>query len=321
MDAPVLHFFTGENTYALSKELSRWKQQFISKHGPENLLLFNAKDHTLSDILDAVSVMPFIAEKRLVILEGIPKIEKEDFISLCSSIHPSTVLVIVEPKPDKRLGIVKEIERVAEKKIFSSLSPAELRSWLHALLSTLGSSMTSDAERALLSHVGSDQWTLEMELRKIAAGSKTSEITVSDIDALAVPSGSQVIWKLTDLVGSKKSEEALRFLRWTIERGEDPYGLWSILLTMIKNLTFVFSALEAGHRDQRSIASATGLHPFAISGLLPLASAMNLERIHRLVAWASEADLQLKTGGYSYSPERPHEVILLTERAILMCSE
>ncbi len=319
MDSSNFYLFTGENTFALAQELGRWKKAFLDKHGQENLLVLQAKEITLSDLLDAVSVMPFIAEKRLVILEGIPKIDKEEMPRILSNLHPQTVLLIVEPKPDKRLGIVKELEKHAERKSFPQLADGELCSWVRSSLQTLGSTITPSALRSLLDIVGNDQWTLESELQKISAGSKP-EICAADIERLAIPSGFQVVWKLTELIGSKRSEEALSFYISRIDRGEDPYGMWTILLSMMKNLTLVFASTASGLRDDRSIASATGLHFLAVRGLLPLARSISIEQLKNLVDWVIAADIELKSGGYHYSAERPGEVIALTERAILMTS-
>lgn len=317
MDALNCYLFTGENTYMLRRELQRWRKGFFSKHGAENYCVLCAKDCTVSDLLDAVSVMPFIAEKRLVVLEGIPKIEKEDMETVFAGMHPQTVLLIVESKPDKRLGVVKHIEKTVEMKSFPLLSHAELCAWIKASVASEGCGITPDAMHALLDIVGDDQWTLETELQKLAAGSH-GDIDRAAVESLCMPSGSQVIWKLTDLIGSKKPIEALAFCVASMERGEDPYALWTILLSMIKNLTLVFASADAGVRDERTIASATGLHFLAVRGLLPLARSMDILQIKALVDWSADADIQLKSGGYHYSSDRPDEVIALTERAILM---
>ncbi len=317
MDLKNLYFFRGENTYALSKEILRWKGIFTEKHGPENLLVLQAPGKTVSDLLDAVSVMPFIAEKRLVILEGLPKIEKEDFQRVIESIHPQTVLAIVESKPDKRLGILKHIEKTAEGKSFPLLSPAELLQWVQKTVHALGSTINSDAEKLLLSIVGTDQWMLESELEKLSALSK-GEIGIREVETLAVPSGDQIVWQLTDLIGSGKATEAHAFFVRRIERGEDAYGLWTILLSMIKNLTLVVASVDAGITNERSIATSTGLYFMQVRGLLPLAKSIGLARMRALVAMAADADIQLKSGGYHYSADRPGEVIALSERMILM---
>lgn len=313
-----LYFFTGENSYALTKELRRWRQAFASKHGQENLHVLQGKSAMYSEILDAVAVLPFIAEKRLVIVEGIPKIEKDDFADLLRGIHPQTVVAFVESKPDKRLSVVKELEKQAQVKSFPSLSDAELRSWVLAELASLGASIRPTALSTLLSCVGSDQWTLQTELQKLSIAVGGSTIEPSHVELHCIPSGSQVVWRLTDLIGSGRANEALIFLRHRLERGEDPYGLWVILLSMIKNLTLVFAALQEGAREERGIATATGLHFMSVRGVLPLAKSMTMQRIRQLVDGASQADIALKSGGYHYSSEKPHELIALTERLILM---
>ncbi len=318
MPEATLHLFTGENAYALEKEVLRWKKAFCEKHGPENFLEISGKDASLSGLLDAVSSMPFIAEKRLVLIRGIPRIEREEFVSVAEAIHPQTLVVIADPKPDKRLGVTKEIAALAQHKDFGSLSPAELYAWAKGVVSAEGASIERPVFDRLLTITGSDQWTLESELRKLSAFANGA-ITVSHVERLAVPSGEQVIWRLTDLVGNRKPDEALHFLRGQLERGEDPYGLWVILLNMIKNLTLVWSGIDGGLRDERTIASAFGLHFLAVRGLLPLARSMDSAKMNDLVTWASEADIALKSGGYHYTAEHQGEVVALAERAILKC--
>lgn len=313
------YFFTGENDYALEKELLRWKAAFCTKHGPENFLEMQGKDSTSSDLLDAVSVMPFIAERRLVFIRGLPKIEKEELKQVADNIHPQVIVAMIEAKPDKRLGIVKTIAEVAQTKEFTSLSPRDLQAWAKDLVAKEDASIGDAAWKCLLQIVGTDQWMLDAELRKLSAFAGGKEITVSHTEELAVPSGEQVVWRMTDLIGGRKADEALAFFHNRLDRGEDPYGIWVILLNMVKNLTLVWAGLEDGLRDDRSIASAFGIHFFSVRGLLPLARSMSKEKVSALLNFAATADLALKTGGHHYTAERQEELIALTERTILLC--
>lgn len=315
-----LYFFTGENEYALERELSRWKKAFAGKHGDENLLTLVGKDTTLSEILDAVSVLPFIAEKRLVLIRGLPKIDRDEFKSLVENIHPQTIVVFAEAEPDKRLGIVKELMTTCQVKQFAPLSPRELSNWIAETARQNGSFMTPQATTLLLDIVGSNQWMLESEILKLSAYAAGREIVPKDVMTLAVPAGEQVVWRLTDLIGNRKISEAMEFLKYSTERGEDPYALWVILLSMVKNVALVWAGLNEGLRDERSISSAFGIHFLQVRGLLPLARSLDKERLHSLVNWAAEADLAMKTGGHSFTAERPQELLALTERMMLMCA-
>lgn len=318
MPSENVHFFSGENEYALEKAVLHWKKAFTEKYGPENFTEIIGKDVQFSGLLDAVASMPFIAEKRLVLLRGVPRIEKDDVQVFLSSIHPQTIVLIADPKPDKRLGATKELLSHSQTKDFPLLTGIALFTWAIEILKAEGSNMDRTVFDRLVSIAGTDQWTLEAELRKLSAFSGVS-IRSEHVDLLAVPSGEQVVWRLTDLIGSGKAEEALRFLQAQIERGEDIYGLWVIILSMIKNLTLVWSALQDGIRDERSIASAFGMHFLSVRGLLSLAKKLTKERVTDLVRFAADADIALKTGGYHYSADHQQEIISLTERLILKC--
>lgn len=315
-----LFFFTGENEYAVSSEIHRWKEGFRDKHGLENLLVFDGASVTLSAVLDAVETLPFIAEKRLVVIEGVPKFSREEMETLAESIHPQTVAVIVEPEPDKRLSAVKTLEKLAEVKRFPLLKHPELIAWMIAQATDGGAVMSAASASALLGIVGDDQRTLETEIRKLALYAFGRDITLQDIEAVSIPSGTQVIWKLTDLIGSGKSVDALKFLRNRLERGEDPYGMWSILLNMVKNLVLVHVAFSEGVKSERGIADAFSLHPMSVRGVMSLARSLPPAKVVRLLNWAADADQKLKSGGFHYSVDRPEELIALAERVILSCA-
>lgn len=317
MASSNLHFFTGENTYALQREVLEWKRAFREKHGAENMTVLSGKDDRFSDLLDAVSVMPFIAEKRLAIIQGLPKIDREELKSVIEAIHPQTIVLIVEPSPDKRLGIVKDLLAEATVKTFASLSPKDLLQWGKGIASGMEVTMTDAAFQLLRETVGTDQWMLDCEIRKLASSGHS--ITPEHVQSLAVPGGDQVLWKLTDLIGSRKPEEAIRFLSHRLDRGEDPYGVWVILLSMVKNLALVWAGIEGGLKDERSISVGFGMHFLSVRGLLPLARSLKKDALSALVHTAALADLELKTGGYHYTAERQEELIALTERLILMC--
>lgn len=318
MPTSNFYFFTGENDYALMQEVRRWKQNFSEKYGAENLVQLDGAKQSASDLMDAVAVLPFIAEKRLVLCGGVPKLDKKQFLSVLDVIHPQTVFLIYASKVDKRLSITKELQTQAgDMKVFRPLAPAQLQSWIRERVQKKRAMIAPDAIQLLLRIVGDNQWTLSNELDKLAAYSP--DIGVAGVELLAVPSGSQVIWRLTDLIGGRKVKEALRFFNDQIERGEDAYGMWAILLNMVKNVAAVWVAMDSGIRGDKAIADATGIHFFAIRGLIPLAQGLDLQRVRWLVNWASDADTQLKTGGYRYTAENTGELSALAERIIVAC--
>lgn len=315
-----LFFFTGENEFLLSQELRTWKKAFVAKHGSENLLVLDGRQQTLIRILDAVGTMPFIAEKRLVVCEGMPAIDREELPDLIAGIHPQTVVAIVAPHVDRRLGLTKDLLKLSQAKVFEPLEGAALRSWITEYGRKFGATFTPQAVASIIDVVGSDQWMLASEIEKVAVCRAGREVTPADIDAVCVQSGSQVIWRLTDLLGNRRIPEAIAFYRSQLDHGEEPYGMWVVLLSMVKNLVAVWACIREGVTDERGISQSTGVHFLGVRGLKPLASSLTSERIQWLLNWAADADIALKTGEYKYTAERPDELISLTERLIVGCA-
>ena len=69
--------FTGDNGHALRKELSRWRLTFEEKYGPENIEQLDGSKTSSNELTDSVATLPFLAEKRMVIVHQIPKSTKE----------------------------------------------------------------------------------------------------------------------------------------------------------------------------------------------------------------------------------------------------
>ena len=159
---------------------------------------------------------------------------------------------------------------------------------------------------------------LSGELDKLAVAG-TGEISVAAVDLLCIPSGSQVVWRLTDLIGNRKPAEAIRFFCDRLERGEEPYGMWVILLNMIKNIGAIRMCIDAGVGDEHSISKATGVHFLGVRSLLSLVRSMDHARVKMLLNWAAATDIGLKTGQLKYTAEHPGELIAVAERAILAC--
>ena len=116
-----IFLFTGENAYALREEVLRWTGGFREKHGEENLLRLTARHLTVGALLDEVAVAPFIAEKRLVLIEGIPTLSKEEVEQLANMVHPQVIITFVDPKPDRRLAATKKLFDLATVKAFPPL--------------------------------------------------------------------------------------------------------------------------------------------------------------------------------------------------------
>ncbi|MEI8230385.1 MAG: DNA polymerase III subunit delta [Candidatus Peregrinibacteria bacterium] len=340
MPSPNLFVFTGENSWAMQQELHRWTKEFREKHGEENLLRIEVRWATVSSLCDSIATAPFIASRRLVVFDGIPfavtkKDEDDDqddgsgkddareaMATVLRSQHPDVILLFAAPKPDKRLSVVKDLLKVATVKDFPPLVGEPLRRWMREELARSSASIAEDALSLLIDYVGEDQMPMAQELQKLSLFASGRQITRQDIETLVLPSAERNSWTLTNLLLEGHTQEAIRFTRGLLERGENPQKIWNAnILWLITNLVAIAAAVQDGLHSPDAIASALDIKPGTVRFLLPLARRCSAASLSRLLDRIVDMDIGLKTGGYRATAESVQELEVLIDRSLLCIGE
>jgi DNA polymerase III delta subunit len=309
--------FTGENSFLLRRERRRWMQEFQKKHGEENCTVLDGQKVTIRSLLDDVAVLPFLAEKRLVIVDSVPKASKEEIQNLAANVHPQVVLLFCDPKPDKRSGGVKELLATADVKTFEPLKGKLVSQWVDSYAKEQQVVIDPAARDTLIEYLGEDMDFLAFEMDKLSLLAHGRSITTADVEQMTIPSDEGIVWRMTDLLCEGSRTEALRYAKRMLDRGGDAYGLWAILLSMLKNLVLVRAAIQSGLVASKDIADATGVHIFALRSLQPYAKRMNDVALETFLGWAMHADRDLKTGVLRSSDDAPQELETLIDQFIL----
>lgn len=314
-----IYLFTGENTHLLRQERRRWIQEFAKKHGDENCLIIDGQKLTIRQLLDDVASLPFLAERRLVVVDTVPKSTREEIQTLAANVHPQVVLLFCDPKVDKRTSGAKELLSIADVKQFSPMKRPQLEQWLKTAAIERGVAINDDARVLLLEYLGEDMDLLSQEMDKLALFSRGKPITKMDIEKQTIPSDEGIVWRMTDLLCEGKRNGALLYAHRMLDRGGDAYGLWALLLATLKNIVLVHAATQSGIRSSKDIAEKSGIHPFALRSLQPFASRLKSDQIKTFLAWAVRSDRDLKTGRIRATDEAPEEIRTLIDQFILHC--
>ena len=312
--------FTGENGYELREALRSWLAAFRQRHGDENLTRLDAGDVVLRTLLDEAGTAPFLAEKRLIVVSGIPTLQREEMERLLSQVHPDVILLFVAPKTDKRLGAVKFLLQEADVRAFPRHSGPALQQWLDRRLVALAAVLTAPARTLLLERLGDDQALFENELQKLALYAAGRPITPEDVELLTVTSIEREAWGLLNLLGQADSRTLLREVERLCRQGETPASIWPKFLWMISQLTPIYAALQAGTRVPADIARKTGLQERVVRSLLPFAQRLSPADLRRIITLVAGDDSALKTGGHRSTQEEPQEMAALLDRALIACS-
>lgn len=315
-----IYLFQGENDYALARERQRWTREFAERHGADNLQRLPGDGLKLRELLDAISTMPFLAEKRLVIVEPAPDFEAEEWATVKSSIHPDVLLLLVDRRAAtgakarrKNSNASKGLEAAADTvKDFPAIDRRGLEAWLRAEASLAGASFAPGAAQSLIELVGEDQGLLAAELGKLAVAAGGEPITPALVEELVSPSDEGVIWRITDLIGRGRPVETYAFARRFLDRGGEPFQLWNTLLLFVRHAAVVGS-------------SGAGDDPVREGGVpFPMASALRMFTAGRpraellsLVRLCCDLDKALKTGELKSSDEASAEILAVLDRLLL----
>ena len=300
-----LYIFHGEETYLRDRAMERIRALLL----PAGLEDFNherlaGRTMTVNLLRDAVESVPVMCQKRLVTVhdydlykadESARKQLAELFVTLPDSVCLVFIYDDLAYKPDKRVKLHDALEKFALTVRFDKQAGHELTRFLRAQFKSYGKTIENNDLDYLIHRCGELMGPLTGEVGKIALFAKTERITRGDIDAVATPVLSAVVFDLTKALSEQKNDVAMQVLAELAMQQQEPI---MILGAIGKNLRELYAArlcLERGLGEPELMA-LTGCREYPARLHLRAARRFSLAWCRHAVIACAEADLQLKGG-------------------------
>jgi DNA polymerase-3 subunit delta len=317
----------GPDDFSAAEELARLRASGGFEHNQDVFDGATADLGTLSAVCDT---MPFLSERRLVILNGLPKRKRaakgeasEDgdensdaappemgkrkakgpdpkaFIAGLTEYAPhvpeTTALVVLVPEAlEEAHPLVVAAKRYGTAHSFTPPKGAALEDWLVKRARASGVTLTREAARLLVESLGGDLRSLALEVDKLATyAGQGGQITVETVNALTPIARQGYIFDLTDALARRDRARALTMLHELLAQGESPLGIVAITATQTRAMLKVKSLGERGMRPFQ-IAQQTGLNPFVVEKSLPLARRFTFEELEATHRRLLDVDTALK---------------------------
>ena len=335
-----LFLFTGEETYLLHEQINAWKRAFLEKHGDLNLAILDADETPLNEIMAAVNAMPFLGDKRLIFIHGLPdkpsarKSEEptkkestrdEELKRLetdLDEVPESSVVVFVQSAPDKRKSFYKKLVAKVEMKEFVPLTGQSLYSWVQKRVQMKGGRIDLSTAEYLASLTGQDLWRLSQEVDKLTTYSSGGAITRQVIDQLVMPTLEANVFHLTDALGAKDCRKAIQHLHRSLAAGEN---LRQIFYMVVRQFRLLLQG--SGYKsinlnaNPTAFAAALKLHPFVARNTMAQLKNFNDQELKGAYARLLDIDIDLKTSRIRVTTDNQDELALAIERFIVnFCS-
>ena len=256
-------------------------------------------------IIAACETLPFLADKRLVIVREHPALmgradADERLISYIPQVPESAVLVFLSRgKADARKKLYTAIKKANGVVSFAPLTDAELNGWIVKTFAGLGKSVSSQTASVLSFTVGSDTALLRREIEKLAAlAGDRDTVTEEDVHAVATRSVECTVFEMVDAVVAGQQGKAFGLLRDMLTTGSDRLGILAMLLRQFRLMQHIkimqFEKLSPGDIKQR-----LGVAPFAAERCMRQASGYTGGQVKKAVQICLNAEYKVKSGGWN----------------------
>ena len=284
--------YTGENDAERIKATRKVVDEFVSQYTDMGLERVNGDDVSYDRILEAAQSMPFLAERKLVVLKNpsLNKIFTEKFDEFLSAISDSTDILITEGKLDKRTSFYKQLQKKTEFRDFKILDANGLARFVVKYAQERGGILDSSSARYLLERVGLNQQTVQNEIDKLVLFDP--KITRQTIDALTDRLPQSRIFDLLDAAFSGDPSRTLELYADQKSQGVEPQQIVSMLVWQLHIFAVVKSARNISNAD---IAKIAKLNPFVIEKTQTVVRHISLLRLRELISGLREIDVRSKT--------------------------
>lgn len=302
--------FHGPEEYSKDRALERLKEKYLPK-GLEELNCQHLEDEraNAAEIRRASETLPFMAEKRIVVVRDYPMLaassrgsglneagELEELDRLISD-FPSTACLIFFQRvpPDKRRAAWTRLLKSAESVEFAPLTEDELAQQLGKMAKRSGCSVSRDAARFMLQYCGSDLEALSHEMEKACAhAGKGAAVTREDIQAVCVQTMESKVFDFIDMLYTGKAAAAMEKLRALAGEDDGAAGLLSLIGRQARLMAAVKA--EGPGANSGALASALGAKPFVVDIAKRQAARWTGGELCRIIALCAGADESVKQG-------------------------
>ena len=313
----MIYLLHGQDAYSLRGFLNTLREAVgmldVRDANTTTLSAAEADPGTLAAMCQA---MPFLAERRLVVIEGLlgslagegrggrgrgggqRAVEwGERIATLRDAMPPTTDLIFVEGQLRPNHPLLRDLSAVAEVREFAPLNakrPSEggcrRGSW------ACGGSMTTQAVQMLVDLVGPDLWALSTEVEKLTLYATGRAVTVEDVEELVVSAREVSVFVMVDGVLEGNRAGAMRSLTRLLEGDSTVTYLLAMLARQVR-LMVLAKELLAQQVPQNELGARLGIaSAYPLRKTLEMARRFSPQALQYLHRGLLDTDVAIKTG-------------------------
>ncbi|MSU75319.1 MAG: hypothetical protein EXS55_02290 [Candidatus Magasanikbacteria bacterium] len=177
----MILFLHGPDTFRSRQNLRDSIVQFKAKRDPQgyNVVFVDGKKETIGKILTEIMSAPFLAERRMIVVENILSSSDKELLSefigrIKNKKFPeSNIVIFWQGEPLSKVKEAKELQNLLAKekyaREFALLKGAELTTWARQEIAVRGGQIEQPALMFLCQNTGEDMWHLSSLIDQLVA--------------------------------------------------------------------------------------------------------------------------------------------------------
>lgn len=261
---------------------------------------FSGEGATGQDIVSACNTMPFACEKRLVYVDNVDKLKKNDLNALLEYLKdpaPTTVLALVAEKTDKRSKLYSAVKSLGPQSVIECDIPkgTKLSDHVVAMAKSHGLSLSQKGASRLIELIGDDTVHLDNELNKLSLIlGEDIDLGEGEIDRYVAQITEPKPWEFVNAFSSRNLPLCVEMIGKM--RSTSPHSLIAMTVSRIRELICARSLLDRRCASTSALADELNYAEWKLRNHFNWASKFETAELKDMLIDAMHAERKMKSG-------------------------
>lgn len=304
---PTVYILYGNNEYAINEFVNKFKKKLgESASVAMNATTLDGSTISLQELTSITHAMPFLSERRLVILEKPLKLakgstKKKRFLSAVESIPDTTACVLkIERSLKSSHWLIKWGKGQGKRAFLKSLALPQgggMTRWIMERAQALDGEFSHQGATHLATLIDETPRLADQEIEKLLAYVNYARpVTAEDVELLTPDVRTGDVFAMVDAISYKNGEKALRMLHRLLDENH-PLQLYGMIVRQFRLLLQVKEMIENdANANYQKMAKRLGVHPYPIKKIVPQAKFFSLQDLEQIYHQLLAIDEAMKTG-------------------------
>jgi DNA polymerase-3 subunit delta len=302
-----VYLFAGEESYLVDMCLNKIEKLLDAYN--LNKEVFYAAESCAEDILNAVQTLPFLSERRIVVVKGVNKmkaVDAERLTDYMSNVIETSCLILLYNDNYKKETITKRKELInkciASKECVSvecrKQYENEVKEFIKNEFAQKSKTVSQEVIARIIDENGTDLLNIANEIEKVSlfVGTNKKTVTQDDLEKISGYTKEANIYSLSSDVEAKNLKKSMFVLEKLLTEGEEPVMILSAISSVVRKMLNAKSMIEEQNMSASETASALRIHSFFAGAFFTNLKKHKTSTLKESLKAIISADKAIKTG-------------------------